>query len=249
MRTITYRLHNSKIEIIEISDELTGRGALRLEEFLHTCLDECRGNCYKLINLKHTRKIDGLGIKVLEYFVNRGIQFRLFNVGSDIRNMLRMSGKENIIEICEEKDFDKAVSLFEKEILEEKAKVEVNVKGRRHPRIKTSFQTEFKYHSHRNGEITGKANVCNLSEGGIFASQIKAFNTKTREIVNEPEIAGKELHNLNFDLNGTSKSIETNGKCVWETKKRGELCAGIRFEDMKQSYKEMIRDFVAQTKT
>ncbi len=235
-----------KIEIIEISGELTGREALQLEEYLYKCLDECRGDCYKLINFKHTRKIDGLGIKILEYFVNRGVQFHLFNVGSDIRNMLRMSGKENVFKICEEKDFDKAVSLLEKEILKEKGKIKGAIKARRHPRINTSFQIEFKFTPGHNGETVHKANALNLSEGGLFADRIITINKETGKTVDYLEIAGRELHELSFALNGTSKPIETNGKCIWKVKSREKLCAGICFKDMKQNYKEMIRDFVAQ---
>jgi anti-anti-sigma regulatory factor len=235
-----------KIEIIEISGELTGREALQLEEYLYNCLDECRGSCYKLINFKHTRKIDGLGIKVLEYFVNRGMRFTLFNVGADIQNMIRMSGKENVFKICEEKDFAKAVSLLEREILKEKPKIKGAIKARRHPRINTSFQIEFKFTPGHNGETAHKANALNLSEGGLFADRIITINKETGKTVDDPEIAGRELHELSFALNGTSKPIVTNGQCVWITKKHENLCAGICFKDMKQNYKEMIRDFVAQ---
>ncbi len=95
MKIFSHRRDHSKIEIVEVSNGLTGREALQLEEFLYTCLDE--GNRYILINLEKIKKIDGLGFHVLEYFIKRGIQIRLFNVETEIQTMLDLSGKRNII--------------------------------------------------------------------------------------------------------------------------------------------------------
>ncbi len=89
-----HRAH-SEIEIVEISSGLTGREALQLEEFLYACLD--KGNRYILINLKSIKKIDGLAFHILEYFLKRGIQIRVFNVETEIQTMLDVSGKRNII--------------------------------------------------------------------------------------------------------------------------------------------------------
>jgi len=70
--------HHPEIEIDAIVGELAGRGAIQLEQFLHTCLDA--GKSYKIFNLKHVKKIDRLGISILEYFVNRGMQIRFFTL-------------------------------------------------------------------------------------------------------------------------------------------------------------------------
>ncbi len=56
-----------------------------------------RANRYILINLDKIKKIDGLGFHILEYFLKRGIQIRLFSVETEIQTMLDVSGKRNII--------------------------------------------------------------------------------------------------------------------------------------------------------
>ncbi len=95
MKIFSHHRDHSKIEIVEISNGLTGREALDLEKFFYTCLDE--GSHYILINLENIKKIDGLGFNVLEYFLKRGIQIRIFNVETEIQTMLDLSGKRNII--------------------------------------------------------------------------------------------------------------------------------------------------------
>lgn len=242
MKIFTHRRAHSKIEIVEISNGLTGREALQLEEFLYTCLDE--GNHYILINLESIKKIDGLGFHVLEYFLKRGIQIRIFNAETDIQTMLDLSGKRNIIKIYNETDTDKAVSLFEKEILKIKDKTRLGVTGRCHTRINTSFAKEFKYHSSSNEEIEGKASILNLSEGGLFANRIRTFILNTGRTLEEPQIAGRELHYMKFSLNGTSKLIEAKGHCIWQTRENSKVCVGIRFKNMNEMYKGRIREYV-----
>ncbi len=242
MKIFAHHRAHSKIGIVEISNGLTGREALQLEEFLYTCLDE--GNRYLLINLKNIKKIDGLAFHVLEYFLKRGIQIRIFNVETDIQTMLDLSGKRNIIKLYNETDTDKAVSLFEKETLKKKIKVSRDVTGRRYTRVNASFPKEFKYHSGHNGEIEGKAHVLNLSEGGLLADRIIAFNLETGKVVSKPEIAGCEIHDIKFSLDGTSKLMETKGKCIWQAGNDRNICAGIRFKGMSKVYKDSIRDYV-----
>jgi anti-anti-sigma regulatory factor len=241
MKIITHRRDHSKIEIVEISNGLTGREALDLEEFLYTCLDE--GNHYILINLENIKKIDGLGFHILEYFLKRGIQIRIFNVEIDIQTMMDLSGKRNIIKPYNETDTDKALSLFEKEILKIKDKASLGVTGRRHTRINTSFAKEFKYHSSSNEEIEGKASILNLSEGGLFANRIRTFNLNTGKTLDEPQIAGRELHYIKFSLNGTSKLIEAKGRCIWQTRKNTRICVGIQFRNLGKVYKDRITEY------
>ena len=242
MKIFAHHRAHSEIEIVEISSGLTGREALQLEEFLYACLD--KGNRYILINLKSIKKIDGLAFHILEYFLKRGIQIRVLNVETEIQTMLDVSGKRNIIKSYNETDTDKAVSLFEKEILKKKDKVSRGVTGRRYTRVNASFPKEFKYHSGRNGEIEGKAHVLNLSEGGLLADRIIVFNLETGKVVSEPEIAGCEIHDIKFSLDGTSKLIETKGKCIWQAGNGRNICAGIRFKGMSKVYKDSIRDYV-----
>ncbi len=242
MKLFSHHIAHSKIEIVEISNGLTGRGALQLEEFFCACLDE--GKSHILINVENMKRIDGLGIYVLEYFLKRGMQIRIFNLETEIQTMLDLSGKQNIIKSYNETETDKAVSLFEKEILRERDKVSRGILGRRYSRVNTSFSKEFKYHSGHNGEIEGKASILNLSEGGLFANKIIAYNLQTGEIVNEPELAGRELDVIKFSLNGSSKVIEANGHCIWQTRKNSRVCVGIQFKNLSKVYKDMIKNYV-----
>ncbi len=246
MKIFAHPRAHSKIEIVEISNGLTGREALQLEEFLYTCLDD--GNRYILINLENIKRIDGLAFHVLEYFLKRGIQIRIFNVETEIQTMLDLSGKHNIIKSYNETDTDKAVSLFEKEILKKKDKASSGITGRRYTRINTSLQTEFKSHTSHNDEITYRAVIENLSEGGVLINKINAFNKKTKESANVLEMVGKEFCYINFSLNIGSWLIETNGECVWEASVNAERYAGVRFKDTKQNHNEMIKDYVQKQK-
>ena len=237
---------NPKVQIIEVSSNLTGRGAIELQEYLLKRLDE--GKLYQIINLKHVRKIDGLGINILHKLISRGMRICLFNVRTEIRGMIRLSGKDDLIKTYKETDCDKVVSKFEKEMLEEKSTFKDDVKRRCFQRVNTSLQTEFKSLTSHNGEITYRAVIENLSEGGVLINKINAFNKKTEEIVNALEMVGKELRDINFSLNGGSQLIETNGECVWEDGVNEEGYAGIRFKNIKQNHKEMIKDYVYKQK-
>jgi hypothetical protein len=242
MKITTYHQSNPEIEIVEINGELTGRGSVKLGEFLCTSLDE--GRCYKIIDLSHMKKADGLGLSVLEYFINRGMRIRLFNPVLEFQSLLKISGKEGVIKTYKCKKSKEAVLLFEKELQVEQGLVNDNVNGRRHTRLNTSFQTEFRYSTVNNDEFTYKAVIENLSEGGISTGQITASNSKTGERLNQLQMVGKDFCCITFSLNGDSRIIETNGECVWENRKYERQYAGIRFKDMNQSHREMIRDYV-----
>jgi anti-anti-sigma regulatory factor len=242
MEVISQPTGNLKMEVIEVLGDLTGRDALKLEEYLYTCLDE--GKCYQLLNLKHVRKIDGLGINVLIKFIVRGMQIRLFNVRTEIGGMIKLSRKENVIKKYKETDCDKIISLFEKEMLKEKDTLKDSIKRRRHPRIDKFFPAEFKFSPSNNGVLMCKANVLNLSKGGIFADQIKTIDVEKGKAVNEKDIIGRELHDLKFKLDGTLEFVESKGECVWGVGKYGKMCAGISFKDLSKDNKNMIRDYV-----
>lgn len=243
MKISTYYSHNPEIDLIEIKGELTGRSAIRFEEYLSSSMD--KGRFTKIINLKYMKKADGLGLSVLEKFINRGMCIRLFNVGLEMLNLLKLSRKEDIITIYKCQEPHEAVLLFEKEMLEEKSastsKDDVNKRG--FQRVNTSLQTEFKSNTSHNGEITYRAVIENLSEGGILVN-ILAFAKKIEDSVNAFEMVGKKLRDINFSLNGSSRLIETNGECVWEYSVNEEQYAGIRFKNIKQNHNEMIRDYI-----
>lgn len=94
------------------------------------------------------------------------------------RSTNALSGKEAVFKIYNEPVPDKAVSMFEREIVEEKA-ITDEVKKRRHLRIDTFFKVDFKYHPCHNGVISGKATILDLSEAGMFADQVLAIDAKT----------------------------------------------------------------------
>mgnify|MGYP003460629484 CR=1 FL=1 len=245
MKISTNSNNHPNIDIIDINGELTGRGAVQLEDYLYTSMDA--GRCCKIINLKHMRKADGLGLNVLENFINRGMRIMLINAGVEMRNLLKISGKEDSIKIYSCRDPDEAVLLFEKEILNKIDAFNKDIKRRCFQRVKTSLKTEFQSNSSYNEEFTYKAVIENLSEEGVLINQINALNKKTEESVNPFEMVNRELFDVQFYLNDDSRFIESNGECVWMANMNEERCAGIRFKNMKQIHNEMIRDYVKKT--
>ncbi len=233
--------YNPKVRIIKASGNLTGRDAIELHEYLLSRLDE--GKLYQMINLKLVRKIDGLGINILHKCISRGMMICLYNVSTEIRGMIRLSGKDDLIKTYNETDHDKVLSKFEKEMLEEKSTFKDDVKKRCFQRVNTSLQTEFRSLTSHNGEITYRAVIENLSEGGVLVNII-AISKKAEDSVAAFEMVGKEFRYINFSLNGDSRLIETNGECVWEKKINGKLCVGIRFKDMRRKNENKIRDYV-----
>ncbi|MFQ5786425.1 MAG: PilZ domain-containing protein [Thermodesulfobacteriota bacterium] len=156
-----------------------------------------------------------------------------------------MSGKEDIFKVYNEQDSHKAVSMFEKEILEQDATGE-NIRNRDYPRVDTFFKADFKDHPGHNGVLSGRATILNLSEGGMFADQVLAMDAKTKDVFIPKKIAGHELYDMKFRLNGNSDIIETKAECVREFMDKENLNAGIRFKSMKQEHKEMIKDYVQE---
>ncbi len=244
MEIVNTYIPDSEIEIIEYHGDLAGRDSLQLADFLYTSLDE--GKRYEVINLKHVRKADGLGLMVLEYFINRGMQIRLFNTGLEVQNLLRLSGKDAVIKTYDCFEQDEAISQFEKEVIGDKDKADSRISGRRFTRINASFKIEFKYTSAHDGEILSKAVIRDISEGGVSTEQITAFSAKTAKTINALKMVGKELSGVKFSLNGASSIIETVGKCVWETGVHDNRSAGIRFGDMSRDHKKMINKYLCK---
>jgi len=234
---------NPKIEVIEVIGGLIGNGALETQTHLYRCLDE--GRCYQIIDLDHVNQIDGLGITILENFLSRGLQIRLINVKPEIQGMIRMARKEFFFQIIyNEKDWTKAASLFEKDILEKKViPGDGLLKKRQHIRVNTSFPSEFKFHRDH-GTTLGRANILNLGEGGVLAGHIVAIDTNTEETVHCQGMIEEDIYDLKFKLNGDSTSITTQGKCVREFMIGESLYTGIRFNDINPQQKKIVRSFV-----
>jgi len=232
---------SQKIKIVEIISGISGDPALKLLKCSYVCLD--KGNCHQLINLKYAENIDGLGIGVLEDLMNRGAHIRLFNVRPGLRKIIRMSGKEDIFKIYNVQSSHKAVSMFEKEILEQDAAGD-NIKKRDHPRADTFFKADFKYHPGHNGVISGSATILDLSEGGMFAERVTDMDAETEDIFTPEKMTGHELYDMKFRLNEDPNLIETRGECVREFMDDEKLCAGIRFKGMKEEQKQIIREYV-----
>ncbi|NUO07499.1 MAG: PilZ domain-containing protein [Candidatus Brocadia sp.] len=234
---------NPKIEVFEIIGGLSGNRALEIQFSLYRCLDE--GKCYQVIDLEHVNQIDGLGIAILEKFLSRGLQIRLINVKPEIKSVIRMAKKDSLFQIIyNEKDRNSAVSLFEKDIAQKKIIPGDSVfKKRHHIRINTSFPVEFKFRRNRE-TISGRANILNLSEGGVLAGGIVVMKENTEEPVRYPGMVEQDICDMKFKLNGDSTSLVMQGRCVREFIQENSVYAGIRFKDIRHDQKETIRFFV-----
>ena len=240
MKIVIRYIYKDEIEVIDVVGNLTSRGAIELQDYLYTCLDE--GKSKFLINFKHVKKVDGLGINVLLDIIRRGMRIRLYNAGTGMRSIIRMSKKEHIIKVYNESDHNKIVSLFEKETLDKKDKVKASIKGRRSPRIVSFYSTKFKLCSKVNGAIKYKANVLNFSEEGMLVDNIVPLSTNGEELVSISEFLGQKINDLKLKLNGSSK-IRIKGVCVWGEKINKNLSAGIRFKGLSKEDKDKICDY------
>lgn len=236
------RYSGGEIEVIDIFGNLTGAESLELQEYFSRYSG--KGKHFLIINLKHVNEIDGMGISVLEQLMKIGIHVRLFNVSRHIRAVLSMARKEDVFMIYNETDCDKAVSLFESEIREEKAMHKSGADNRNYPRVNTHIPAEFKYHPGHNGVISCRANIINLSEGGALADRITAVNTTNGETITNPDMSGQDFYDMKFKLNGNAGLIETKGECVREFRKEDKLSAGLRFKGLLKKYKVRIIGYV-----
>lgn len=238
-----FPISNPEIEIFEIIGGFVGNEALSVQSRLYKCLDE--GKCCQIIDLKQVNQIDGLGIAIFENFLSRGLQIRLINVNPWVKSVIKMAKKEFLLQIVyNENDRTRAISLFEKEILERGSISGDGVlKKRHHVRVATSIPLEFTLQ--RNiGSVTASANIWNLSEDGALVGQIVVLNPNAGETTRWSGIIGQEVSNLKFKLNSGLSLVITQGKCVWGFVTGESLFAGIRFIIMSHHQRKMIRSFV-----
>ena len=241
MEIKTINSQNNKINIFDVKGNMNARDSEDLMEYLFDCLD--KGKNLHLINCAHVKKIDGLGINTICYFINRGMHISLFNVHSEVRGMLALSGKKNFIHIINETEIDKVISILENKILEKETSVD-SLKTRLNTRINTSIPAKLSYYKESNDEVKATANISNLSEGGMRVEQIEVSNTKAGEYGNETYIKELDIHDIKFELNGYSEIIETDGICIWKSNRFNNLSAGIRFKEMNNESKSMVNKYV-----
>lgn len=234
---------NPRIEVVEVIGGLIGNGVLEIQNHLYRCLDE--GRCYQIIDLEHAHQIDGLGIAMLENFLSRGLQLRLINVKPEVRSIITMAQRDSFFQIIyNEKDRTKAASLFEKDLFERKAAPGNDApKKRHHLRVNTALPAEFKLCNDR-GTALARASILNLSEGGVLAGHLAVMQGTPEENAGCLKMHEREISDLQFTLNGDSKSVTARGRCVREFMVGASLYAGICFEKLSNHQREIIRSFV-----
>lgn len=241
MKIHYHTIGNKKIALAEVEGDLTGNSALGFYEFLSASLDN--SGAYLLIDMKKTKRIDGLGLSELDKFFSRGTKTRLFNVSQDMRSFLSLAGKEHFFGyVYNEANNEKALELFAREFFRNTKEDTFNNK-RRHPRVDTLIPAAFKYHPGHNGVISGKAKIHNLSEGGVLAGDIVAINTENGKMIEQPALEGQELYDLEFLLPEDPQPIRTKGECVREIAGSGEFRFGVRFTEIGKGDQEKIRDY------
>ena len=92
--------------------------------------------------------------------------------------------------------------------------------------------------------IICKAKALNLSESGLFVCDIKAIDMDDRRVVNKLDFGNFETYELKFNIDDNGGQIETQGVCVWRNESKERLGMGIRFVNMPQYHKDMIKNYV-----
>ncbi len=125
-------------------------------------------------------------------------------------------------------------------------RVEHRTNIRVYRRVHTLLPVEFKYHPGLNGAISGKANILNLSEGGLLVGDVRVCHENSGEDILDPVMEGEELYELKFELLGGSGAIDATGDCVRGLKAHKEVRAGIKFKDVKQDDMQRIRSYIQE---
>ncbi|MGR3177448.1 MAG: PilZ domain-containing protein [Candidatus Anammoxibacter sp.] len=248
---VAHTTHNPRIDIAEVHGDLTGDAVFDLQMYLYDCLDFDRR--YQIMNLKHTQEIDDLAINILEDFGLQGVKIGLFNVDSTILSKLNAVEKGDIMEkIYEVTDSDKAVSLFEKDVF---VTDDDALNKRRYPRVSASFPCSFSIIDSKrqmvnapqpcqDDTIVVTAKIRDLSESGILADNIIAFNPETEKEIERPEMIGNKLRCLKFRLNGNPELINTRGEFVRLRRNNGNLSAAIQFKGISKDTKKLVKEYI-----
>ncbi len=117
MKIILLEPQNQEIAVAKLIGGLNGRSAIELEDWLLSHVVAKMNSI--AMNFERVERIDGLGVAVLEHIINKGIDIRLFNVCTEIRAVLKLAKKEELLNIIyNETDDNKAALLLKNEIAE-----------------------------------------------------------------------------------------------------------------------------------
>lgn len=83
-----------------------------------------------------------------------------------------------------------------------------------------------------------------MSESGLFASDIKAVDIDDRKVLNNLDFGSGGVYELKFNIEDNGGQIETQGACVWKCESKENRGMGIRFMNMQQYHKDMIKNYV-----
>lgn len=245
MKIVTHSTQNPQIEIMELSGNLFERAALEAKKYFYNCVDNNKH--FILINFKNVHVVDNDIIHVIGDFANRDLLIRLFNVGEEVRWMIRGSGRSDVLrKIYDHADNSKAISLFEKEVLKKRKIRKSTINKRGFPRsLNIKIPAEFDYNPGQNNMIIGKVNIVNISEGGALLGDVKIINKLTGRVFEITQIVGQKLYGLRFRLDANEQVINITARCVRSYKMDNALYAGVVFLDINEKGKELIRDFVS----
>ena len=115
MKINIFKKNHPQIEIIELTGDLTLNSALDFYSYMDSCIDN--GKYFYIINFALVKTIDYVGINILNALANKGLRFALLNVDDDIKKNLEVSQNKPLFVIYNETDLDKAISMFEKDVL------------------------------------------------------------------------------------------------------------------------------------
>ncbi len=236
----TITVDKIKIRVVEIVGSFVGNYALDIQRHLYSSLNG--EGVYQIVDFNQARQIDGVGIAMLESFLSRGMEIRLINMSPEVRSVIGMAKKESLLQrIYNEKDCERAASLFVKDIVEKKLRCVP--RKRHHARVRASFRAEFNIRKN-GGDFSLNANILDLSEGGVLAGQVVAKNSINDEIGRCEEMVDREIFDLKFKLNGNATSISVQGRCVRAYMLEKVLYAGICFGELDRHQRQIIRSFV-----
>ncbi|MGR3317114.1 MAG: PilZ domain-containing protein [Candidatus Anammoxibacter sp.] len=233
---------NPKIEIVEIVGHLTGNSAIEFRKFLYDCLD--RGIYRLMIDAKSMSVIDKEMIDLIGDFKIKDMQIQLFNVGAELRWLIKRSGRLDVLKKIQDNiDISEAISLFDKNVSYKKGK---DLNKRRCSRtFNIVTPAEFYYNPLENRMISGVLHILNISEKGALAGRILVVNKLTGRTFSPPQINKQKLYKLRFKLDEDGNDIETTARCVREYSIGGSLYAGIEFLDINEEDKLKINEFVS----
>lgn len=116
MKINVNKTNHPEIDIIELVGNLTSNSALDLYDYMMICFD--KGKYFHIINFDLVKTIDYVGVSILNALANKGLNFALLNVDTEIREKLELSNnKKPLFMIYNETDLDNAVSMFERDVL------------------------------------------------------------------------------------------------------------------------------------